>query len=88
VFVDPGTLEPYRDQWAYLSALGRMSPRETERSADRAARLLAGSEVTRLAKAASMGTRPACNASVWVLVYIYKTAEGSFSPDIRGGPRA
>jgi hypothetical protein len=24
VFVDPGTLEPYRDQWAYLSSLGRI----------------------------------------------------------------
>jgi hypothetical protein len=58
VFVDPGTLEPYRDQWAYLSSLGRISPRETGRAADKAARLRVGSEVTRLATAASTGTRP------------------------------
>ena len=37
VFVDPGTLEPYQDQWAYLSSLGRMSPREVMRAAERPA---------------------------------------------------
>jgi superfamily II DNA or RNA helicase len=58
VFVDPGTLEPYRDQWAYLSALGRMSPREVGRAADKAGRVQVGSEVTRLAAAASSATLP------------------------------
>jgi hypothetical protein len=58
VFVDPGTLEPYRDQWAYLSALGRMSPREVARAAEKASRPLVGSEVTRLAGARSSATRP------------------------------
>jgi superfamily II DNA or RNA helicase len=58
VFVDPGTLEPYRDQWAYLSALGRMSPREVGRAADKAGRPQVGSEVTPLAAAASSATRP------------------------------
>ena len=58
VFVDPGTLEPYQDQWAYLSSLGRMSPREGERAAGQAGRVLVGSEVTRLASAASSATRP------------------------------
>jgi hypothetical protein len=43
--VDPATLEPYQDQWAYLSALGRMSPREVMRAAERAGRVLVGSEV-------------------------------------------
>ena len=28
VFLDPSTLEPYPDQWAYLSILGRVSPGE------------------------------------------------------------
>jgi superfamily II DNA or RNA helicase len=59
VFVDPGTLEPYNDQWVYLSALGRMSPREADRAADKAGRLLVGSEVKRLAAATSTATRPA-----------------------------
>ena len=58
VFVDPGTLEPYPDQWAYLSSLGRMSPREGERAAGQAGRVLVGSEVTRLAPAVSSATRP------------------------------
>jgi hypothetical protein len=56
--VDPGTLDPYRDQWAYLSSLGRMSPREGERAAGQAGRVLVGSEVTRLAPAVSSATRP------------------------------
>jgi superfamily II DNA or RNA helicase len=59
VFVDPGTLEPCQDQWAYLSSLGRMSPREGERAAGQAGRVLVGSEVTRLAAAVSSATRPA-----------------------------
>jgi superfamily II DNA or RNA helicase len=58
VFVDPGTLDPYPDQWAYLSSLGRMSPRETERTAGQAGRVLVGSEVTRLGAAVSSATRP------------------------------
>jgi superfamily II DNA or RNA helicase len=58
VFVDPGTLEPYSDQWAYLSALGRMSPREADRAAGKAGRVLVGSEVKRLAAVASTVTRP------------------------------
>jgi len=58
VFVDPGLLEPFRDQWAYLSALGRMSPREAGRAADKAGRVLVGSEVKLLAAAASTATRP------------------------------
>jgi hypothetical protein len=33
VFLDQGTLEPYADQFAYLSSLGRMSPREADRAA-------------------------------------------------------
>jgi superfamily II DNA or RNA helicase len=59
VFVDPGTLEPYSDQWAYLSALGRMTPREGHRAAAKAERVLVGLEVKRLTAAASTGTLPA-----------------------------
>ncbi len=59
VFIDPGTLEPYPDQWAFLSSLGRMSPRETSRAADKAGRVLVSSEVMTLATAASSVTRPA-----------------------------
>ena len=58
VFVDPGTLEPYSDQWGYLSALGRMSPREAGRAAEKAGRVLVGLEVKQLAASASTATRP------------------------------
>ena len=34
VFLDLGTLEPHKDQWAYLSTLGRMTPHELKRAAD------------------------------------------------------
>ena len=36
VFLDLETLEPHKDQWAYLSTLGRMTPHEVRRAADRA----------------------------------------------------
>ena len=51
VFLDPGTLEPHKDQWAYLSALGRMSPREVAKAAERAGRRDGGigGEAARLA---------------------------------------
>ena len=58
VFLDPGTLEPHQDQWAYLSTLGRMSPREVTRAADRAGRVVVGSEVKRLGSPVSTATRP------------------------------
>jgi hypothetical protein len=58
VFVDPGTLGPYNDQWAYLSALGRMSPREADRAADRAA--LAGGLGSQTACRCDLHGNPAC----------------------------
>jgi hypothetical protein len=30
-FLNLSTMEPYDDQWAFLSTLGRMSPREVNR---------------------------------------------------------
>ena len=35
VFLDLATLEPHEDQWAYLSSLHRLSPREVDRLAAR-----------------------------------------------------
>lgn len=58
LFLDVATLEPYEDQWAYLSLLGRMSPREVRRAADQAGRVPAGSEVTRLTVPVSTQIRP------------------------------
>jgi hypothetical protein len=53
VFLDLGTLEPHEDQWAYLSTLGRMAPREVERLARRLGRVDVGVGVHRLRPATS-----------------------------------
>ncbi len=59
VFLDLATLEPFEDQWAFLSTLGRMSPREVTRAADKAAQITTGAEVSRIGKPVSTRTRPA-----------------------------
>jgi hypothetical protein len=58
LFLDLATLEPYTDQWAYLSTLGRMSPQELKRAADRAGKIAVATEVTRLVTASSTATQP------------------------------
>ena len=58
VFLDLETLEPHIDQWTYLSTLGRMTPREVSRAADKVGRVPAGSEVTKLADPVSTKIRP------------------------------
>ena len=58
VFLDLETLERHDDQWAYLSALGRMTPQELRRAADRAGKVTVATEVTRLSVPSSTATRP------------------------------
>ena len=58
LFLDLATLEPHKDQWAYLSTLGRMSPQELKRAADRAGKIAVATEVTRLVTASSTATQP------------------------------
>jgi superfamily II DNA or RNA helicase len=58
LFLDLATLEPHTDQWAYLSTLGRMTPQELKRAADRAGKIAVATEVTRLVTASSTATRP------------------------------
>ena len=48
MFLDLETLERHEDQWAYLSTLGRMTPHELKRAADRAGQVAVAAEVTRL----------------------------------------
>jgi len=64
VFLDLGTLEPCEDQWAYLSSLGRISPREVARAADRATTVTVGVAVDRLAVPGSTRVRPPAPAVV------------------------
>jgi superfamily II DNA or RNA helicase len=64
VFLNLENLEPHQDQWSYLSTLGRMTPREVSQAADKAGRVPAGSEVTRLAAPVSTKIRPEAAAVV------------------------
>ena len=58
MFLNLENLEPHQDQWFYLSMLGRMTPKEVSRAADKAGRVPAGREVTRLAAPVSTKIRP------------------------------
>ena len=58
VFLDTGTLEPHNDQWAYLSSLPRLSPREANRLAGRLGTVAVGAAVTRLAAPTATRTIP------------------------------
>ena len=57
VFLNLETLEPYQDQWAYLSALGRMTPQEVRRAADKAGKVSVAAEVIRLVSPGSTEIR-------------------------------
>ena len=48
MFLDLATLEPLDDQWAYLSTLGRLTPKEVTRLAQRLGQVSVGAEVDRL----------------------------------------
>jgi superfamily II DNA or RNA helicase len=58
VFLDLGTLEPFEDQWAYLSSLHRLSPREVGRLADRVRIVRVGAAVDRLTSPTATRMRP------------------------------
>ncbi|NMM24603.1 MAG: DEAD/DEAH box helicase family protein [Phycicoccus sp.] len=58
VFLDTSTLEPQDDQWAYLSSLGRLSPREVTRLAQRLGSVTVGAAVKRLGQPTSTRTLP------------------------------
>jgi superfamily II DNA or RNA helicase len=66
VFLNLENLEPHQDQWAYLSTLGRMTPKEVNRAAEKAGRVPAGREVTRLASPVSTKIRPEATVTVRV----------------------
>ncbi|WP_233496017.1 hypothetical protein [Geodermatophilus sp. TF02-6] len=53
LFLDLASLEPHADQWAYLSSLGRITPRELDRLAQRLGGVSVGAGVDRLRTATS-----------------------------------
>jgi hypothetical protein len=64
VFLNLENLEPHQDQWFYLLTLGRMTPKEVSQAADKAGRVTAGREVTRLAAPVSTKIRPEAATAV------------------------
>ncbi|MFI7547971.1 TOTE conflict system archaeo-eukaryotic primase domain-containing protein [Actinoplanes sp. NPDC049599] len=58
-FLDPGTLEPHEDQWAFLSTLDRLSPGDAERLARNAKRSTTGSDVAAISRSAATRVHPA-----------------------------
>ncbi len=48
LFLDPATLEPFDDQWAYLSSIPRLSPKQVDALATRLGEPKVGHDVRRL----------------------------------------
>ena len=59
VFLDLATLEPYEDQWAFLSTLDRLSPGDAERIARHAKCTPVGTEVAALSRSTATKVNPA-----------------------------
>ena len=76
VFLDTSTLEPHDDQWAYLSSLGRLSPREVTRLAQRLGSVTVGMAVRRLGQPTSTRTVPQAPPIVRVRLGAGVTVEG------------
>ncbi|HZJ07025.1 MAG TPA: DEAD/DEAH box helicase family protein [Nocardioidaceae bacterium] len=58
VFLDLATMEPHEDQWAYLSSLDRLTPRQVARIARQVVAPVVGLSVDRLQVPRSTRTRP------------------------------
>jgi len=58
-FLDLGTLEPYEDQWAFLSTLDRLSPGDADRVARQAKRATTGADVATMSRSAATRVHPA-----------------------------
>lgn len=58
VFLDLATLEPHEDQWAFLSTLDRLSPRQVQRLAGRVGTPVVGAAVTDSRPTVSTRTHP------------------------------
>ena len=58
VFLDLATMEPHDDQWAYLSTLDRMSPREVSRAVGRLGDPSVGTRAARISEARATRIHP------------------------------
>lgn len=58
LFLDPATLEPYEDQWAYLSTLDRLSPADAQAVVRRTKGLAVGTAVAAMSRSDSTRVQP------------------------------
>ena len=63
-FLDLATLEPYEDQWEFLSTLDRLSPGDAARIARRATTTIVGTEVAAIHRSAATRVHPPLPAIV------------------------
>jgi superfamily II DNA or RNA helicase len=63
-FLDLATLEPYEDQWVFLSTLDRLSPGDAERVARRAKSAVVGTDVAALSRSDATRVHPPLPAVV------------------------
>jgi hypothetical protein len=80
VFLDPATLEPDDDQWAYLSSVDRLSPRHVAHLAQKVGTPTVGVDVDRLTTATSTRTRPGPPAIVHARIGARVTVVGADLP--------
>lgn len=64
LFLDTATLEPYPDQWEYLSTVARLAPGEVTRLARRFAPLPVGADVTAIGRSRATAVHPPLPARV------------------------
>lgn len=64
LFLDIATLEPYPDQWEYLSMMPRTTPGQISKMARRSARMPVGSDVTRISRPKATAVHPRLPAKV------------------------
>ena len=64
LFLDLATLEPYEDQWAYLSTLDRLSPRDAATLARKVGQARVGGDVRSLSRPTASRVRPSLPAVV------------------------
>jgi superfamily II DNA or RNA helicase len=58
LFLDLATLEPYEDQWAFLSVLDRLSPGDAEKVARRAKQAVVGAGVAKMSRSDATKVHP------------------------------
>lgn len=58
LFLDLATLEPYEDQWAFLSVLDRLSPGDAEKVARRAKQAAVGTGVVKMSRSDATKVHP------------------------------